>query len=135
MKEELIKDGDTLIAVILRNGKYPKGLKFYSQNQDFIQVGTWNYSKGQKIKPHIHILGQKKVNRTQEVLYVKSGEVKVNTYNEAGTLIDMTTLRKGDLIIQLAGGHSFEILQDDTQVLMIKNGPYYGMEKDKKIIE
>jgi len=37
---------------------------------------------------------------------------------------------EGDIIILLRGAHGYEILEDGTQVLEIKNGPYL---KDKDI--
>ena len=131
MKKELIKDGDFILAIVLRGTDYPPGLKFYNSYEDFLQVGTWNYSKGQKIDSHMHIITQKKINRTQELIYVKNGQVKNNIYNEEKTLIDSIILKKGDMVIQLAGGHDFEVLKNNTQVLMVKNGPYLGQENDK----
>ena len=38
----------------------------------------------------------------------------------------------GDILIMLEGGHSYEIMEDNTQVLEIKNGPYVGAELDRR---
>ena len=40
-------------------------------------------------------------------------------------------LRSGDILIFLAGGHDFTIIEEDTVVYEVKNGPYLGAEKDK----
>ena len=80
----------------------------------------------------MHILVNKKVKRTQEFIYIKSGEVKNNLYNEDRILVETIILKKGDSVLQLAGGHDFEVLKDNTQVLMVKNGPYKGIENDKQ---
>ena len=38
-------------------------------------------------------------------------------------------------MICLEGGHGYEILEDNTRVLEIKNGPYPGPEKDRRRLE
>ena len=40
----------------------------------------------------------------------------------------------GDVIILLRGGHGYDILDDDTEVLEIKNGPYVGSDLDRRRI-
>ena len=41
---------------------------------------------------------------------------------------------QGEVIILLRGAHGYEILEDNTQVLEFKNGPYLGAEIDRKRI-
>jgi len=41
-------------------------------------------------------------------------------------------VKEGDVIILLRGGHGYTILEDGTQVLEIKNGPYLGPETDRR---
>ena len=134
LKKQEIYDGDNLLAFVLKNGEYPEGLKFYNRDEDFIQVGTWNYNKGQKVKAHIHCFLNRLSKRTQEMVYLKSGKMKSNIYDEKGDLLTSIILNAGDIIVYLAGGHDFEILENNTQIFEVKNGPYLGTEKDKKII-
>ena len=135
MEPELIKDGDLTLAMIARAGDFKAGLNFYSQDQDFIQVGTWHYQKGQIFKAHNHLLAARYVNRTQEVIYLKSGSLRADFYGENNDqLIKSVEVNAGDFIICLAGGHGYEILADNTQVLEVKNGPYLGTAKDKRLI-
>lgn len=135
MKKEIIKEKSKILAIILRNGDYSPGLVFYNNDKDFIQVGTWHYQKGMKLKAHRHKIYPRIALRTQEVVYVKSGEIKVFVYNDKEKLKKKIKLTKGDIMIFLNGGHSFEILENNTQVFEVKNGPYLGVEKDKKIIK
>jgi cupin fold WbuC family metalloprotein len=132
LKKEEIYDKNKLMAFILKNKEYPSGIKFYNKDDDFIQVGTWNYKKGKRIEPHLHRIFNRVAKRTQETVFLKSGKIKSNIYNEKGKLLASVVLNTGDIIIYLAGGHDFEILEDNTQVLEVKNGPYPGKEKDKK---
>ncbi|MCK4781674.1 hypothetical protein KAS79_01970 [Candidatus Parcubacteria bacterium] len=135
MNQELIKDGDLLIAKIIKNQEWPKNLQFYSEDKDFLQVATWNYNTGKHLKAHGHKICQRISNRTNEILFIKSGRVKAYFYSEEDELITEKELNKGDIAIIYAGGHAYDILENKTQVLEIKNGPYLGLEKDKKIIE
>ena len=134
MRKEIIKDKNVILAITLRNGDYPKGLTFFNNDNDFIQVGTWNYQKGAKVKNHRHKIFKRQALRTQEVIMVKKGKMKVAIYNEKDKLVKNIILKKGDVMIYLAGGHGFEILENNTQIFEVKNGPFLGVDKDKKII-
>ena len=43
-------------------------------------------------------------------------------------------LKAGDASFTLYGGHTYEILEDDTLVYEYKTGPYEGQKLDKKFI-
>lgn len=134
MKKEIIKDKNKILALILRNSNFPQGLNFYTRDKDFIQLATWNYDRGKKTLPHAHKIVKRVATRTQEVIYVKSGKIKIEIYTDKDKLCKKKILKPGDITVIFAGGHSFKILEDNTQVLEIKNGPYLGIEKDKKVI-
>lgn len=135
MKEESVKDGEVLIAKIYRNSDWLENLNFYTTDADFVQVSTWNYNQGKHLKAHGHKITERKSNRTQEVIFVKSGKLKAVFYSENNEIIYEIIMETGDFAIIFAGGHSYDILDDKTQILEIKNGPYLGLEVDKKIIE
>ena len=134
MKQEIIKDKNKVLVLILRNSDFPEGLNFYTEDKDFIQVATWNYNKGKKTVPHLHKIVKRIANRTQEVVYIKKGKIRSEIYSDKGNSLKKIILKAGDTAIVFGGGHAYEILEDKTQVLEIKNGPYLGPEKDKKII-
>jgi len=134
MKTEKIMDGDLILAIVIRNTDWEEGLNFVSSEEDYLQVGIWGYNKGKKLEPHIHLLAPREVLRTQEVVFVKDGRIKADIYTEKGEFLKSVELRKGDVIILLNGGHGYEILEDNTRVLEVKNGPYVGADKDRKRI-
>lgn len=134
MEPEIIKDDETTLAIIIRNSDFKEGLNFFSKDEDFVQVGTWNYNEGKILKAHNHLISERSVNRTQEVVIIRSGKLKADFYSEDDRLIKSEVLSGGDIIICLAGGHGYEVLEDKTQVLEVKNGPYLGVEKDKRLI-
>ncbi|MFW9997539.1 MAG: hypothetical protein ACFFD4_36195 [Candidatus Odinarchaeota archaeon] len=125
-----IIDGNTRLAIHIR-GDWEEGLSFFSKEADFQQVGTWSYNKGKKLLSHRHIETKREINRTQEVLFVREGKVKAEIYNTADKLFKTLFVGKNDILILLAGGHGYEVLEDDTKVLEIKNGPYLGPENDR----
>jgi hypothetical protein len=69
---------------------------------------------------------------TQEVLYIRKGSIRANIYNGQDQKIDELVAREGDVLMLLRGGHGYQILEDDTQVLEIKNGPYVGANADRR---
>jgi hypothetical protein len=132
MKIEKIVDGDSTLAIIIRNADWETGLNFVSSGEDYQQVGIWGYNKGQKLAPHIHFVAPRQVLRTQEVIFVKDGRVRADIYTHEKKFLKSVELERGDTIILLNGGHGYEILSDNTKVLEVKNGPYVGADKDRE---
>jgi len=132
---ETIQDKDKILAIILRNADFPEGLNFHTKEEDFLQVATWNYPEGKKSSTHSHKISERVSNRSQEAIYIKKGKVKAEIYSEDDKLLKEVVLSGGDLIIILGGGHGMEVLEDGTQVIEIKNGPYPGLEKDKRNLD
>ena len=50
------------------------------------------------------------------------------------TIIETPILEVGDCSMTFRGGHTYEILEDDTVVYEYKTGPYKGIENDKVFI-
>lgn len=111
------------------------GLTFFSEDNDFVQVGTWRYEKGKNLLAHIHNFVEKEVNRTQEFIYVVKGAVKAFIYDEDEFLLEDILLHSNEGLILFSGGHGYEILEDDTIVIEVKNGPYVGAELDRRRIK
>lgn len=132
MKTEKIMDGDLLLAIIIRDADWEEGSNFASSDDDYQQVGTWGYNRGKKLGPHIHLIEPRKVSRTHEVIFVKDGRIRADIYTEKEEFLKSVELEKGDTIIVLNGGHGYEILEDNTRVLEVKNGPYVGVDRDRK---
>ena len=109
------------------------GLGFFSDDSDFIQVGTWRYEEGKDLLAHQHNLVQRTVERTQEVLVIQKGAIQASIFdeNEEHTLLERFDVKQGEVLILLHGAHGYKILEDGTQVVEIKNGPYLGAEIDR----
>lgn len=130
-----IKEGALVLARhIPADVAWQDGLNFYSQDNDFIQVGVWGYSDGKELKAHIHNEVKREVLWTQEVLFVRKGKICANIFDTAENKIAQIEVSAGDIIILLRGGHGYDIIEDGTQVLEVKNGPYVGPDMDRRRI-
>lgn len=129
-----IFDGDLKLATVVHEPDIAKGLNWYSEDGDFIQIGTANFNKGKRIANHVHNKIKREINRTQEVICIIRGRVKIFVYSEAEKLIEEFILYAGDFIIYWNGGHGFKVMEDNTILLEVKNGPFLGTEKDKRRI-
>lgn len=128
-----IKEGDLVLARhIPAAAAWRDGLNFFSQDEDFIQVGIWGYGAGKELKAHIHNEVKREVLWTQEVLFVRSGKLRANIFDTSERKVCELEVNVGDVIILLRGGHGYDILEAGTQVLEIKNGPYVGPERDRR---
>jgi len=123
-----------LYAFVCSLNDVDEGLEFLSNNTDFIQLGTWNYKKNFSTVPHYHLEHDKASNLTQEVVLVHKGSVKCRLFTKEGNFVDEVDITEGELIVQIYGVHEY-IMNEDSIVLEIKNGPYYGPEVDRKRVE
>ena len=111
-----------------------EGLSFISEDEDFIQVGIWNYLPKKVLPAHYHNEYPREATRTCESVYVVRGKVKCNIYTKSGSFIDTFDLNENEMVMQLYGVHEYEML-DKAIVVETKNGPYFGPEKDRKRID
>ena len=127
-----VKKDNEVLARLVKAEDWNEGLGFYSDDDEVIQVGTWQYNRGKELMKHIHNEVDRTITRTNEVLYVVSGKVKAFIYDLEETLVEELMVDTGDTLILLDCGHGYEIMEDNTKVLEIKNGPYLGAETDRR---
>ena len=129
-----IKYKEKVVAIVHKIDEWKENLDFITDNDDFIQCGTWWYDKGKSLKAHRHIYNERNVTQTQEAIVVMSGKLRVDLYDENDSVFCAEIIRAGDLFVILDIGHGYEILDDKTKIIEIKNGPFISVEKDKKLI-
>ena len=93
--------------------------------------------KDKTFPPHRHITKERtyKEQIAQESWVVISGRVKCILYDIDNTIIATPILEAGDASFTLYGGHTYEILEEDTIVYEYKTGPYEGQKLDKEFID
>ena len=121
---------DELYSSIFDLNHISEGLDFLTSDESFIQVGTWKYEKGKILDAHYHNTFERKSFITQEVVLVLEGSIICNLYTKDGNFIATEEINQNQLIIQYQGIHEYEIMKD-SKILEIKNGPYFGPDKDR----
>ena len=126
---ENIKYNDLYLGIIIRTEFQKEGIAFFTPDSFSQQLGYMNRPQGYVIPPHVHNVVERKVELTQEVLFVKSGKVRVDFYDDDKNYVESRILSKGDLVLLAHGGHGFEMLEP-TEMIEVKQGPFCG-EMDK----
>lgn len=126
---EYVKGRENIIAIIVRNDFKKEGISFLTPNEYSQQLAFMNHPKGKIIEPHVHNPVSRQVLYTKEVLFIKSGKLRVDFYDENKNYLESKILKSGDVILLATGGHGFEVLQD-IEMFEVKQGPYAG-EADK----
>lgn len=128
-----ILHGTTELAIIIRASYVREGITFLTPNEYSQQLGYMNRRAGYRIPAHIHNSIPRAVTFTREVLFVKSGKLRVDFYSDDREYIESCILNAGDVILLASGGHGFEMLED-TEMIEVKQGPYTG-DEDKTLLD
>jgi hypothetical protein len=128
MIEHVVHDG-ALYALIVRRDFEQPGVHFFTPGTFSQQLGFISHPSGHRIAAHVHREVQRDVFRTQEVLMIRKGRLRVDFYRSTGEPLDSRILEAGDVILLASGGHGFEVL-DACEMIEVKQGPYMG-DQDK----
>lgn len=128
MIENITHAGRTL-ATLLRTTYKDDGIKFFTPDDFSQQLAYMNRPQGYVIQPHVHNAVPREVQLTNEVLFIKSGKVRVDFYDGGHAYLESRILNPGDVILLAFGGHGFEMLEA-SEIIEVKQGPYAG-EADK----
>lgn len=118
-----------LLSIIIRHNFEKNGIEFFTPDDFSQQLAYMKRPKDYVIPPHVHNPILREVQLTQEVLYIKSGRVRVDFYDDDKNYLESTIVESGDVILLAHGGHGFEMLEE-SEIIEVKQGPYAG-EMDK----
>ncbi len=126
-----------LLHIIWRFANFSEGRQEIVPPDNYIQCAALWMPEGQTFRPHHHIERFKiewaKI--AQESWVVLRGRVRVTFYDIDNTVVLIDVLEQWDASFTLYGGHTYEILRNDTVVYEFKTGPYDGQHKDKRFIQ
>lgn len=128
---ERIEHGERLLAIIIYDAYRTDGIRFFTPDDLSQQLAFMSHPAGKVIPPHVHNPVPRSVTSTQETLFVKSGRIRVDLYDDDGHLLAERLLSAGDTILFVSGGHGLEIIQD-ARIVEVKQGPYAG-DEDKTV--
>lgn len=130
---ETIKHEALVLAIILRRNFQREGIEFLTPSNFSQQLGYMKRPQGYVIAPHVHCPVKREVHYTKEVLFIRSGRLRVDFYDEQKHYLQSSFLEEGDVILLAYGGHGFEMLEE-CEIIEVKQGPYAG-EGDKERFE
>jgi hypothetical protein len=119
----------SILAFVIRANYNNDGIHFFTPSDFSQQLAYMKRPEGYVISPHVHNPVSREVLFTKEVLYIKSGKVRVDFYDEMKNYLESRLLFKGDVILLAFGGHGFEMIEE-SEIIEVKQGPYAG-EEDK----
>ena len=125
-----ITHNETILAVILPAGFSGDGIHFFTPDSFSQQLGYMRRPEGYVVPPHDHNPVPRTIEWTQEVLFVRSGKVRLDLYlPETRVYFQSHLLRPGDIVLLAHGGHGLVMLEQ-SEIIEVKQGPYVG-EADK----
>lgn len=129
---QIIHDNQLMAIIITKNFNKP-GVTFFTPGSFSQQLAYMRHPSGKVIESHIHNPVTREVHFTQEVLFIKSGKLRVDFYDDTNNYIESRILEAGDTILLASGGHGFEVLEQ-VEIIEVKQGPYAG-DEDKTLFD
>ncbi len=132
---EEIRSGACLLAILVRRGHFPEGTSFITGPQSAFQLalharkGKYRY-KSHFMLPYSHIENL----HPNKIYWVISGKLGCDIYDNHKTRIAYVEANPGDCILFLDGAHGVDAL-NDAEFIEVKQGPYRGVQQDKRFIE
>ncbi len=133
MSIEHVKHMDQTIGIIIRSSFHADGIEFFTPDMFSQQLGYMNRPAGHKIEPHVHNPIKRDVMWTQEVLFIRSGKVRIDFFTDGKHYLESRVVSTGDVVLLAAGGHGFEMLEA-SEIIEVKQGPHCG-DQDKTRFE
>lgn len=133
MREEIWskRDSGKLLHLIFRHSGITESRTDICDAGEGLQVAAFRLPKGRTFQAHRHIPRERTIPQTQETWIVLSGRVLVKYYDTDGQPLSQAVLCAGDCSITLDGGHNYESLENWTDVVEVKLGPFVGVSEDK----
>jgi mannose-6-phosphate isomerase-like protein (cupin superfamily) len=132
MIESIVHDGRTFALLIHANYR-EEGIRFFTPDDFSQQLAYMNRPQGYEIPPHVHNSVRREVHYTKEVLFIRSGKVRVDFYDDDRRYLESRILSQGDVLLLAFGGHGFEMIEA-SEIIEVKQGPYAG-DQDKTRFE
>lgn len=115
------------LGSIVQSTYHNSGIGFFSGDNDGLQLGYMNRPDDYVIAPHTHNKVKREVFFTEEILFIRSGMVRVDFYDDSQQYIESHIAHAGDIVVLKAGGHGFKVLER-ADIFEVKQGPYLGAQ-------
>jgi hypothetical protein len=121
-------------ALVLRaNATSEDKYNFLTSPDSPLQLGMNFYEAGETVKAHYHLPRRLETTHINEFVLIGEGSTTLTLFDaDDHTPFTELLLGKGDMVLLLAGGHSFK-MHERTKIVEVKQGPYDGKSKDKVV--
>lgn len=134
MGVEVVEHGGTTYAEIIWAGVSVEKTTFFSPAESSFQFGLIAHEAGYQEEPHYHMTVPRRIEDLQQMFVVQRGVVDVQLYTDDNKLFREVRLHAGDAIVLVHGSHAIKVVED-FQALSVKQGPFFGDEEDKVVVE
>jgi hypothetical protein len=125
---EIVEHEGIPLAYLIRGSFMPEQTTFLTPPEFKQQVGFVVYPAKGEVQRHVHVPLERRLVGTSEVLVVRKGRCMIDLYADDRTFVVSRELVAGDVVLLVAGGHGFRMIED-TVFLEIKQGPYTGLQE------
>lgn len=135
LADDSFDGSEGLLAIIIRRDFTQPGITFFTESKETQQVALMSHPAGKVIEPHLHRDIPRRTYGTQEVIFVRSGIIRLDVFDSAKRPAGPPViLRAGDVVILLHGGHGMKVIED-AEFFETKNGPFLGTDNDKVMFQ
>jgi hypothetical protein len=134
MALEVIEHGGTTYAEIIWAETTVEKTSFFSPPESSFQFGLLAHTAGYQEEPHYHKTVRRTIDDLQQMFVVQRGIVDVQLFTDENRLFREVRLHPGDAIVLVHGSHAIKVVED-FQALSVKQGPFFGDEIDKVVVE
>lgn len=112
-----------ILAIFIPADVAIQGIEFYTDPEMDFQLGAMRRPVGHEVEPHVHSPVRRDLIGTKEVLFVRSGRIGIDFYDEAKKIVSSIEMVSGDVIYLHMGGHGIRFIEESV-LLEVKQGPY-----------
>jgi hypothetical protein len=134
MSVEVVEHGGTTYAEIIWSDTRVARTTFFSPAESSFQFGLIAHEAGYQEEPHYHKAVPRRIDDLQQMFVVQQGVVDVQLFTDDRRLFRVVRLASGDAIVLVHGTHAIRVVED-LQALSVKQGPFFGDEEDKVVVE
>ena len=112
-----------ILAIFIPADVTIQGIEFYTDPEMDFQIGAMRRPLGHEVEPHVHSPVERELIGTKEVLFVRSGRIGIDFYDEDKKIVTSIEMVSGDVIYLHMGGHGIRFIEESV-LLEVKQGPY-----------
>jgi hypothetical protein len=121
--KRIMNSAGEILAIFIPSDVSIEGIEFYTDPEMDFQIGAMRRPLGHEVEPHVHSPVEREIVGTKEVLFVRSGRIGIDFYDEDRNIVTSIEMVAGDVIYLHMGGHGIRFIEESV-LLEVKQGPY-----------